>query len=67
MRFAELLDAVDELPLEEQGELVEFLRRRLVKHRRDELASEIQEARRDLQAGRCLPRTPDEIFRDISK
>jgi predicted AAA+ superfamily ATPase len=65
MRFAELLDAVDELPVEEQAELVEIVRRRLIEHRRDELAQEIQEARRDLQAGRCQPGTPDEILRDI--
>lgn len=65
MGFAELLDAVDELPLEEQAELVEIVRRRLIEHRRDELAKEVQEARRDFQAGRCLPGTPDEILRDI--
>lgn len=65
MRFAELLDAVDELPFEEQAELVEIVRRRLIEHRREELAEEIQEARRDFQAGRCRPQTPDEMLRDI--
>jgi hypothetical protein len=38
---------------------------RLIEHRRDELVEEVQEARRDFQAGRCLPRTPDEILGDI--
>jgi hypothetical protein len=65
MRFAELLDAVDELPFEEQAELVEIVQRRLIEHRRDEIAQEIQEARHDLQAGRCHPSSPDEILRDI--
>ena len=65
MRFAEVLDAVDELPLEEQAELIEVVRRRLIEHRRDELAEEVHEARRDFQAGRCLPATPAEILRDI--
>ncbi len=65
MRFAEILDAVDELPLEEQAELIEVVRRRLLERRRDELTEEVQEARRDFQAGRCLPGTPDEILRDI--
>jgi uncharacterized protein YydD (DUF2326 family) len=45
--------------------LVEILRRRLIEHRRDQLADEIQEAQRDLRAGRCQPATPDEILRDI--
>jgi len=65
MRFAELLDAVDELPVEEQAELVEIVRRRLIEHRRDELAAEIQEAHRDFHAGCCQPGIPDEILRDI--
>jgi predicted AAA+ superfamily ATPase len=65
MRFAELLDAVDELPIADQAELVEIVRRRLVEHRRAELAEEIQDARRDFQAGRCHPAAPDEILRDI--
>lgn len=65
MRFAELLDAVDKLPFADQAELVEIVQRRLVEHRRDELAEEIREARHDFQAGRCRPGTPSEILRDI--
>jgi len=65
MRFADLLDAVDELTTEEQAELVGIVRRRLIERQRDELAGEIQQARRDFQAGHCLPRTSDEILRDI--
>jgi predicted AAA+ superfamily ATPase len=66
MRFADLLDAVDGLPIQEQAELIEIVRKRLIEHRRDELASEIEESRRDFQAGRCAPAAPDEILRDIS-
>jgi len=66
MGFAQVLDAVDELSTEEQAELVEIVRRRLVEQRRDELASEIREARSDYRAGRYAPMTPDEILRDIS-
>lgn len=65
MRFAELLDAVDDLPLEDQAELVEIVRRRLVERGREELAKEVQQARSDFQAGRCAPRSPEEILRDL--
>ncbi|MEP7013599.1 MAG: hypothetical protein ABJC13_25030 [Acidobacteriota bacterium] len=65
MSFAELLDAVDELPLDEQTELVEIVRRRLVERRRDDLAGEVREARIDFEAGLCRPRTPDEILGDL--
>lgn len=65
MRFAEVLDAVGGLPIEEQTDLLEIVRRRLIEHRRDELALETQEAHRDFAAGRCHPKAPDEILRDI--
>jgi predicted AAA+ superfamily ATPase len=65
MRFAELLDAVDELPPEDQAELVEIVRRRLVERGREELAKEVQQARSDFHAGRCAPRTAEETLRDI--
>lgn len=65
MRFADLLDAVDELPVAEQAELVEIVRRRIIERRREELVSEVRQARSDFEAGRCLPRTSDEILRDI--
>jgi len=61
MRFAELLDAVDKLPPEDQAELVEIVRRRLVERGREELAKEIQQ----FHAGRCAPRTSEETLRDI--
>lgn len=65
MRFAEILDAVDQLSPEEQDELVEVVRRRLAERRRDELAKDIRQARQDFKAGRCLPSTPEEILRNI--
>ncbi|HXU47249.1 MAG TPA: hypothetical protein VN783_17110 [Thermoanaerobaculia bacterium] len=65
MRFAELLDAVDELPLGDQVELVEIVRRRLIERRRDELAKEVEEARSEYREGRCVPRTAEEILRDV--
>jgi hypothetical protein len=65
MRFAEILDVVEEMPLEDQAELVAIVRRRLIERGREELAREVQEARSDFQAGRCSPRTTAGILRDI--
>jgi hypothetical protein len=65
MRFAEVLDAADQLSLEEQETLVDVLNRRLVEHRRDQLAEEIQQARREYAAGQCKPATPEQIFKDL--
>ena len=65
MTFGDVLETVDRLPLEEQEELIEILRRRVIERRREELAKEIQEAQREFRAGRARPATPDEIMSEI--
>jgi hypothetical protein len=65
MRFADILDVVEELPPEDQAELVAIVRRRLIERGREELAKEVLEARSDFQAGRCRPQTTEEILRDL--
>jgi hypothetical protein len=63
--FVDLLDAADRLSLDEQETLVEILQRRMVDHRREELAKEIQDAEREYQAGRCRPVTPEELMGEV--
>ena len=63
--FVELLDAADRLSLDEQETLLEILQRRMVEHRRQELAKDIRDAEQDYQAGRCRPITPDELMGEV--
>ena len=63
--FGEVLEAADHLSQDEQEELIAILHRRLAQAARQRLATEIQEARREFTAGRCLPATPDELMREI--
>jgi predicted AAA+ superfamily ATPase len=65
MSFGELLEAADQLTLEEQADLVEILSRRISERRRDELAEEIREAQQDYAAGKCRPATPAAILKNI--
>jgi hypothetical protein len=65
MLFGELLEAADHLSLEEQADFVEVLRRRVAERRRNEIAGEIQEARRDFAAGKCQPAAPSTILKSI--
>ena len=65
LRFDEVLDAADQLSLDEQRELIAILNRRLALAGRQRLLEEVEEARKDFAAGKCLPATPDEIMRDI--
>jgi hypothetical protein len=65
MLFGDVLEAVDNLSLEEQETLIDILHRRVIERARKRLAAEIQEARREFADGRCRPTTTDEIMEEI--
>jgi len=44
-RFQEVIEVIEELPPDDQVLLIEIIRRRLIQHRRAELAAEVAEAR----------------------
>ena len=63
--FGEVLDAVDRLPLEEQEILVDVLHRRIIEHRREQLASEILQAQQEFREGRCQPIIPEALMKEF--
>ena len=65
VRFGEILEEADRLPLEDQETLIEVLQRRMRDRRRAELAKDIQEAQEEFQKGSCRPATADELMREI--
>ena len=65
VRFGEILEEADRLPLEDQETLIEVLQRRMRDRRREELAKDIQEAQKEFQEGSCRPATADELMREI--
>ena len=64
--FGEVLDAVDQLSLEEQEMLADLLHRRIIEHRRDQLAVEIQQAQQEFREGHSKSTTPAELMREIA-
>jgi len=65
VRFGEILEEADRLPLEDQETLIEVLKKRMRDRRRAELAKDIQEAQKEFQEGSCRPATADELVREI--
>jgi hypothetical protein len=65
MPFGEILDEVDKLSIGDQESLRDILAKRIIEHRRDQLASEIKEAREEYKAGQCRPTTADDIMSEI--
>ena len=67
LSFGEVLEAADHLSQDEQEELIAILHRRLAHAARQQLITEVHEARQQFAEGRCLPATPDALMREIMK
>jgi hypothetical protein len=63
--FAEVLEAADHLPLEDQEALVDVLQRRIIERRRGEILKEIHKAHKEYQEGRTRPATAADILAEI--
>ncbi|RJP31685.1 MAG: hypothetical protein C4527_07240 [Candidatus Omnitrophota bacterium] len=64
-QFGQVLEAADQLTLEEQEMLMDILRRRIIERRRKEIAQDILEARHAFEQNNVCPATPDELMREI--
>lgn len=65
MSFNEILEAADQLSLDEQATLLEVLQNRFIEHRREALVRDVQQARREFEAGQCLPISPADLLKNI--
>ncbi len=63
--FGEILEAADQLTLEEQENLINILQNRLRDSRRAELVRDVREAQEEFSQGQCQPVTPEEIRSEI--
>ncbi len=60
LRFGDVVEAADRLTLEEQEELVEIVRKRMIAKRRGELLLDIEDAEHEYRQGECGVMTADE-------
>lgn len=63
--FAAALEYADQLPLEQQEELAETLRRRIAEQRRAQIVLSVKEARKEFAKGTIKPRTAAEVMKLI--
>lgn len=61
MALAEVLEAADQLTMEEQETLIEILHRRFVDLRRRQIVNEVRESRAAYSAGECRPASVEEV------
>lgn len=63
--FAEVLEAADRLPLDDQEMLADVLHRRTIAQRRHRLIAEVREAQEDCGKGEARPVSPHGIMAEI--
>ncbi len=63
--FGDVLEAADNLSLDEQETLMDVLNRRVIEHRREELAKDIHNAQKEFEESLCKPATPSELMKEI--
>ncbi len=63
--FADLIEAAEQLPLEEQEDLVHILKNRLRDRKRAALVKDVVEAQQEFAQGKCKPLTPEQIMEEI--
>ena len=65
VRFADIVEMIDTLPLEDRESLVEVVRKRNAEDERHRVAASIRSAKREHSRGLCKPVTPAELMREI--
>jgi hypothetical protein len=63
--FAEIVDAADELTLDEQETLLNILRRRISERGRQQILADAEEACREHARGETRVATPEEIMKEL--
>ena len=63
--FTKILEAADQLLIEDQEDLIKILQNRLRDRRRAELIKEVQEAQREFALGQCQPTTPEQLMQEL--
>ncbi len=63
--FDQVLDAIEELPEQQQEDLVDLVKRRLAERGRQRIIADAREARAEVAAGNTRAMSVDELMREI--
>jgi hypothetical protein len=63
--FADILEAADQLTLQDQEELVRILEHRLREQKRAALVQDVREAQQEFAQGNCQLTTPEDLMKEI--
>jgi hypothetical protein len=61
----EVLDAVMELPTEQQEMLIQIVHQRRIENRREEIVQTARESIAEFRSGKLKPQTAEEVIKDL--
>lgn len=65
VRFADLVEMVDRLPLDQRESLIDVVRKRIAEEGRRRIVASVRSAKREHLRGRCKPTAPDDLMKEI--
>lgn len=65
LTFNDLLEAIDDLPVEQQEDLIRIVRHRLTDRRREEIAERVRLARIEFAEGRTKRGSVEDLMNDL--
>jgi hypothetical protein len=63
--FAQTLDVIESLTVDEQEDVLNVLQHRLAERRRAKLVATVKQSRKEFAAGKCKPTTVAAIMRQV--
>ena len=65
MNFGDILEAAEQLPLEDREDLIRILQNRLREQKRADLIKDVRESEQEFARGECQPVTPEQLMKEI--
>ncbi len=63
--FADILEAAEQLSVEDREDLIRILQNRLREQKRADLISDVRESEQEFARGKCQPVTPEQLMKEI--
>jgi hypothetical protein len=65
MSFGDILEAAEQLPLEQREDLIRILQNRLREKKRADLVKDVRQSEREFAQGECQSVTVEELMKEI--
>lgn len=65
INFSEILEAAEQLSIEDREDLIRILQNRLREQKRADVVKDVRETQQEFERGECQPVTPEQLMKEI--